>query len=219
MSNIEVWPVIHHIHIDSSVKDAEIAYNNGATGVFLISMIGKDSELRRVGLKIKKQFPKLLVGINYLSMYNHHAIKANVADGFDATWVDFADITGNEIKSTAINIANFLRSKESNCHKYFAGIAFKYQGEEPNPDQAAINAEFLNFIPTTSGPGTGKAASIDKIKLMSKNLCKLAIASGITPENVEEYAPYISHVLVNTGIANSDQSINENKLKKLMEAI
>lgn len=56
---------------------------------------------------------------------------------------------------------------------------------------------------TTSGPGTGYAADIEKIRRMKQALgnTPLAIASGITPENIVNYLPHADCFLVATEIS------------------
>ncbi len=70
---------------------------------------------------------------------------------------------------------------------------------------------------TTSGPGTGEAADIDKIRTMKSALGDhpLAIASGITPENVHEYLPYTDCFLVATGVSDSHTELNRAKVRAL----
>jgi predicted TIM-barrel enzyme len=55
----------------------------------------------------------------------------------------------------------------------------------------------------TSGPGTGKAADVSKIATMHKAVGSegaIALASGVTAENVSTYLPYVDAFLVGTGI-------------------
>jgi len=73
------------------------------------------------------------------------------------------------------------------------------------------------FIPTTSGSATGKAPQLAKIISMSQHGV-LAVASGMTPDNVSDYAPYLSHILVSTGISLDEYRIDPDKLKRLISA-
>ena len=56
---------------------------------------------------------------------------------------------------------------------------------------AARNAMPYMDVVTTSGPGTGKAAAPEKIRTIRQAIGDkpLAIASGVTPENVPDYLP------------------------------
>jgi len=76
-------------------------------------------------------------------------------------------------------------------------------------------------VVTTSGPGTGKAADIEKIKrikLAMKNH-PLGIASGVTAQNVRTYMEYADFILVATGISDSFTELSESKTKELVGII
>lgn len=89
----------------------------------------------------------------------------------------------------------------------------------PNPEEfparAAAQARAVGFIPTTSGDATGHAPTISKIEAMGEGGA-LAIASGMTPENVNGYAPALSHILVATSVSRSEHHIDPAKLKALI---
>jgi predicted TIM-barrel enzyme len=84
---------------------------------------------------------------------------------------------------------------------------------------AARLAVNLGFIPTTSGHSTGVAADPSHVEAMRKLLepgDPLAIASGITPENAELFLPFVSHVLVSTGVSSSFHEFDPAKLRALV---
>jgi predicted TIM-barrel enzyme len=76
-------------------------------------------------------------------------------------------------------------------------------------------------VVTTSGPGTGRAAEVTKIQRMREALgdAPLAIASGITPENVDQYLPYADCFLVATGISRSDGEFDSRRVLALVERV
>jgi predicted TIM-barrel enzyme len=78
-------------------------------------------------------------------------------------------------------------------------------------------------IVVTSGIATGHVADIDKIKTFRESCGEttLAVASGITPENVEEYIDIVDLFMVATGINfdNDFYNIDPSKLKNLMNTI
>jgi predicted TIM-barrel enzyme len=47
----------------------------------------------------------------------------------------------------------------------------------------------------------------------------LAIASGITPENIEKYLPYVDYFLVATGISKTFDEFDPEKRKLLAQKI
>ena len=104
---------------------------------------------------------------------------------------------------------------------YFGGVAFKYQRRVNNLRSAARNARDYMDVVTTSGPRTGLAADIEKIRIMKKALddFPLAIASGITPENVTEYLPYSDCYLVSTGISRNFEEFDPNLVELLVQTV
>jgi predicted TIM-barrel enzyme len=74
---------------------------------------------------------------------------------------------------------------------------------------------------TTSGPGTGIAALREKIARMKAALgdFPLAIASGITPENVTDYLDVADCFLVATGISRDFWELDPLRVQALVEAV
>lgn len=218
-----VFPVIH-IRSDAgplthALENAGMAFEAGADGVFLISMDGHDELLSYLGREVKMRHEDKLVGLNYLTLGAQQAIARSASAGMDMTWSDNAHTHSSQPKEDAEPIAKALSYFKG--HRFFGGVAFKYQRREPFPDLAAIRAAELGFIPTTSGPGTGAAADLEKIIQMSKALDggDLAIASGITPDNVLTFAPYLSHILVATGVSKNEHDFDFELLCQLMGKI
>lgn len=222
MKNPEIWPVIHVMadHHDIAHNNAKLAHDSGCTGVFFISMDQRDSPLCRLALETKRRFPNWKVGVNHLQSSGLESLKENLRHkDIDATWTDYSDITSEGAGEEAGAIANMLELNRN--HLFFGSVAFKYQKEEQNPGRAAALAHDHRMIPTTSGPATGQPAPIEKLQSIRKDIGEktLAIASGITPENIAEQAPFLSHVLVATGIGADFYTFCPNKLSRLMEVV
>ncbi len=112
--------------------------------------------------------------------------------------------------------------RQSDCRAlYFGGVAFKYQRRVQDVQAAARKAMRFMDVVTTSGPGTGQAADISRIRLMKEALGEfpLAIASGISPKNVGAYLPYSDCYLVATGISTDFSHLNPILLRALMEEV
>lgn len=200
-----VFPVIHVQTMERTLDNAALAFEAGCDGVFLISMDGHDEVLVGMGRAVKARWPDKKVGLNFLSCPMPEWSIARTAEaGLDMTWSDNAHVHTSQSLDRAVDIGAELVKHPG--HQYFGGVAFKYQRPEPMPDLAAVRAADLGFVPTTSGPGTGEAADLAKIAAMSKALRggDLAIASGITPDNVQDFAPYLSHILVATGVSKNE---------------
>ncbi len=97
----------------------------------------------------------------------------------------------------------------------------KYQPKEKDFSHSCAAASLLHDVCTTSGPGTGMAASIDKIANIRGAIGPdkpLAIASGVSAENIGSYKEYIDYALVSTSITGSGEMIDPKKLELLVAA-
>jgi predicted TIM-barrel enzyme len=213
----KIIPVIHYRSEQLALENAQIAFDAGAAGVFLINMDdGPDNVLAPVAREVKSRWPDKLVGINYLRLDPAEAVIRNIADGLDMTWTDKQlTHTSHPSWEFAEKVRDAAARKPG--HLVFAGVAFKHQRAEPRADLAALAAVKFGFIPTTSGPATGVAAEVEHVARLRAALgdAPLAIASGITPENVEAFAPHLSHILVATGVSSSFYALDFEKLYRL----
>jgi len=212
----KIIPVIHYRSDELALENAQIAFDAGAAGVFLINMNGPDRLLAPVARVIKERWPDKLVGINYLRLGAAEAVTRNIADGLDMTWTD-EQLTYTRLDSYVGAERVRDAAAQQPGHLVFAGVAFKHQDDEPRPDLAALAALKYGFVPTTSGPATGVAAEVAHVAGIRAALgdAPLAIASGITPENVEQFAPHLSHILVASGVSSSFYQLDFEKLYRL----
>lgn len=209
----QIFPVIHHLDAKTSISEADLSFKCGADGVFLISHHGQDSDLFEPYKIIKSRYPHKKVGINFLSKTAIDAAEIAISDKLDMVWTDNPGVHSSGISDDAITLAHMISDHPI---MFFGSVAFKYQKSDNKPEMAALIAESLGMIPTTSGKGTGYAPELAKIKSMYnilKQTKHLAIASGMTPENIKDFAPYLSHILVSTGISKGEYHIDEGKLK------
>lgn len=214
----KVYLVIHHITNEVALEQAKIASDNGADGVFLISHYGRDSLLPALAKEIKQLYPNMKVGINFLG--NGILVAASQVEdyGLDMVWGDVCGVSSKGLTQEGEELSKWAKIK-SNV-EIFASVAFKYQPREFDPAQAAINAKQAGFIPTTSGSGTGSAPEVEKIKMMSEaSEGLLGIASGMSIENVKDYTPYLSHILVATGVSVDDHHFDEEKVKQFINIV
>jgi hypothetical protein len=211
-----IYPVIHYLDDATALRNAEVAFEAGCEGVFLIHMDGRDSLLEPAALAIKGRWPEKRVGINYLSLPAMEALKRNLRAGLDMTWTDDAGLNTLESTERAAELEAVLCAHPR--HTFFGAAAFKYQAPEPDPAAAALRGLRHRMVPTTSGAATGVAADLAHIIRMSQAVDgRLAVASGITPDNVLTYAPYLSHILVATGVSADFYSLHPDKLRRLVQ--
>lgn len=209
----KVFPVIHHLDRQTTIEQARLAHAVDADGVFLISHNGKNGELGGTALRIKDEFPGWKVGVNYLGWNGLQALRVAAEHGADMLWIDAPGITGAGLTEDGVRLANdYGDMLWKGRPELFGSVAFKYQPHEPHPASAAMMAHVQGYIPTTSGNATGVAPDLEKIKLMKAGVPRLAIASGMTVENVAAFVPYLTHILVATGVSEDEHHFDFEKL-------
>lgn len=220
MPSLRVWPVIHVQDLQSALSNAAVAAQAGAHGVFLIQMHGQDQLLDPIAEAIAETFPSLALGVNYLSMEGDVALARALSQGYHATWTDNPGVRSDGTKAKAEAAADQLRHHPD--HAFFASVAFKYQPVDANPPEAARQALGLGMVPTTSGTATGVAPDLDKLASIRAGIgpqARLALASGITPENAGLMKPYVTDYLVSTGIEQAPDTFDPQKLERLIAAL
>ena len=213
-------PVIHVEDEEQALRETGVAREAGVDGVFLINHAVSSEELLAVHESVTREFPGWWIGVNCLDLSPNETFEA-ISDKVAGVWVDNAAIDERVPEQPAAERTLAARQRRGWCGLYFGGVAFKYQRNVDDLAQAAqVAARFMDVV-TTSGPGTGRSASVEKIAQMKAALGKfpLAIASGITPENVSDYLPHADCFLVATGISRSWTEFNPAKVRALVEAV
>lgn len=212
---MEVLPVIHIKTKTSALRQLELVLKAGADGAFFISHMGEDKLVVDVADDAKRFFEDAKIGINLLSMNPVYACGESVMYGLDMVWGDDMGFDSVRNSQTSNFISRF--AMEFPEKDVFASVAFKYRPKEQSPTAAAARALGFGFVPTTSGEATGSPPSVEKVAAMSKVVGgRLAVASGLTPENIKAYAPYISHALVATGISKAEGEFDEGRLREFI---
>lgn len=206
-----VLPVIHHLSVEHVLDEVALATEAGVDGVFLIDHHGRDTALLQALEAVVSRYPALYVGVNLLSVRDPLlALSLARAHGADALWLDHAGVSSTELeggRALAVAVGAGPRIE------VYASVAFKYQPVEPNPAGAAANAHDFGFIATTSGERTGQPPSLEKVGFMAAaTQGRLAVASGLTPENMAAYAPLVSHALVATGVQAAPAQLDYERL-------
>ena len=160
------------------------------------------------------------VGVNCLGLAPGQVFAA-ISSKVGGVWVDNAGIEeGQEDQPYAKRVWSLRQSHARGC-LYFGGVAFKYQRHVEDLEGTCCVASHYIDVVTTSGPGTGRAAEIEKIRRMKQALgdTPLAIASGITPDNVNTYLPYTDSLLVATGISKSFTELDPVRVRSLVQQV
>ena len=212
-------PVIHVLNEEQMLRNLTISKNAGADGVFLINHgILTFRELLRLHSRAVLEFPDWWIGVNCLDLSGVDVFQF-LDNSVSGVWVDNGGIDGKK----NIQAKKILFSKENSSWNglYFGGVSFKYQNNIPDDFLASSIAMGFMDIITTSGPATGKKASVEKISIMKHALgsTRLALASGVTCDNVIECLPFVDIFLVATGISDSFYELNPVKVSSLSNII
>jgi predicted TIM-barrel enzyme len=136
----------------------------------------------------------------------------------DYLWGDNCGVSSKGLTTRGEELSAWAKRHPN--QRVFASVAFKYQPAEPDPAEAARQALAAGFIPTTSGSATGSPPTLEKIRSMSEAAGgKLAIGSGMTVENVREYIPYVSHILVSTGISQDEHRWDQARMRAFVNEV
>ena len=206
-----ILPVIHYSTVLGALKNAEIAFKNGCDGVFVINMDycpETDLEVPTACAAIKMLYPDKKIGANFLYS-DFMTMFVNNIDIIDMIWTDnlIPEIHDEEI----------TKQQLTKRIDIFESFAFKYKKHDPDFVNTGHNILAKDRIPTTSGSATGQAANIEKL-MQLRDLPKLALASGLTPDNIQAFRSYITHALVATGISDSFYTFDPVKVRDFVQA-
>lgn len=206
----QVLAVIHSRPKDA-LENAIIAMNCGCDGVFFISH-GDMTPAELLYLSDSDAFDKPQ-GVNFLGFTVEDAMNM-VGNRASMIWSDY---TPSGMEREALERA---RQHMAFNGLLFGGIAFKYQPQPADLRQAAEEVKGFIDVLTTSGDGTGYAPEVEKLAILAEGFGnKIAVASGVTPENVVPMLPYLSHILVSTGISKDFYTIDPDKCKRLVDVV
>jgi hypothetical protein len=215
-----IYPVIHVESEEQAISNTKIAKEAGCDGVFLINHGITPEELLVIHAAVAKAVPNWWIGINCLGMSNV-AIIEHATPEISGIWVDNAGIDEHSEDQPMASLYQSIQKNSKWNGIYFGGVAFKYQRPVEDLETACKFAKQYIDVVTTSGPGTAKAAAVDKIKRMSDTLGEwpLAIASGITPDNIEDYLDKATCFLVASGINKTWADLDPELVKQLVDKI
>lgn len=211
-------PVIHVLNTEQMLRNIEISKSHGADGVFLINHGSMSSErLIELHAESVEIYPDFWIGINCLDLSSREVFR-NIPETVDGIWVDDGGI--DDDGTSYAKLISRSRKRSSFTGLYFGGVAFKGHHVEDAKKAARRATRFMDIV-TTSGPITGKAASLEKIVSMKEAIGErsLGIASGVNIDNVEYYLPYVDYFLVATGISLNFYELDHVKVANLSKVI
>ncbi len=214
-------PVIHVLNIKQALENISIAFYEGADGVWLISHTNAVdwTKLLTITSKASEHYSGFWIGVNCLDLDSETAI-AIVPVDLCGLWTDNAGIremiNGYETIMAEKNWTNLRRKEWPGL--YFGSVAFKYQQAVKNPAVIAKIATGFMDVVVTSGTATGQAPDTAKIRAIRREIgdFPLAVASGITPQNVCEYEDSVDCFMVATGISDDFNHLNPRLVSSLV---
>lgn len=218
-NGLVVLPVIHVLDNEQAERNIRLAVAAGCPGVFLINHDFPYPQFLPIIRHVRRLFPDYWIGVNFLAVTGADAFPVLAELGadnvrVDGYWADDAridEMSAIDKQTEAQGIAQ-TRVECGWEGLYFGGTAFKKQREVDPADyaqSASIATRYMDVV-TTSGIATGHSADIGKIETFRRACGEtpVALASGISPDNIAEYMPWVDAVLVATGINIKDDFYN-----------
>jgi hypothetical protein len=211
---MKVYPVVHVISPEQAVEQTEIAINAGSDGVFLIDHGGGSHHIVDAYNAVAKVYPETFIGLNYLTEnpVSGYKLTQSLLDSGeinrapDAIWFDDATRGTRERNEVHDNLGHLALMRENDLRlkniKMLGGVAFKYTPDytADSEEAAAAATELAPLIDvvTTSGEGTGKPPTTEKIAAMKHAIGEqeLAVASGIDINNIADFKGNVDIVLI-----------------------
>lgn len=199
----EIIPVIHMVNVNQVLTNVNTCLECGIEKVFLINHQVNSSDLVACAVNTKIKYPNLWIGVNMLGEKTEDVLFMNMP--IDGIWCD-ATITPERVKK----YRNFKGL-------FFGGLAFKYQPQPADLKAACEESILATDVSTTSGSGTGRAADVNKIKDIRNYLGNhpMAIASGVSAQNIDNYKDLANYLLVASSITSKSEMIIKDKLIEL----
>jgi predicted TIM-barrel enzyme len=215
------FPVIHIDDIEQAQRQVGIAVDCKADGVWLISHTMNHTLTMAVFEQVRSRDKHLWIGINLLGSTPYAAMNAvTMPESLNGLWCDVAGIDDHGVSQGAKDTWD-LKNERGWTGEYFGSVAFKAGPDVKDAPRVARMATPYMDVVTTSGTATGVAAPVEKLRDMKDAIGKfrLAVASGITPDNVREYLPYVDDYFVATGISHDFHHLDPERTRELSEII
>lgn len=215
--------VVHTKNAAQAVESTTVALDNGADGVFLIGQTDTGAILSSgvlVGCyeSVRWKHPKAWIGMNCLDLPDP-SVFFGLPDDCNGCWSDYSGV--DDTGTVEAKRYSGARRGSGWNGLYFGGVAFKGQDRVTDLKSVARAAtEFMDVV-TTSGPSTGERPTVEKIATMRRAVGDhpLAIASGMTPDNVWHYLNYADCFIVATGVSRSFHEFDPKLVNAFARAI
>lgn len=213
-------PVIHVTDMDQAKINADTAFSNGADGIWLINHSVSHLELLDCYSHVREYYSDKWIGLNFLDLSWSEVVDF-LPITINGLWTDYSGVDDQFNQDRYQKLFTFYWNLRYHKIKYFGGVAFKYQ-KPVDHAKATVLAKGLMDVITTSGPGTGQAPTLDKIKIMDKARDynqSLAVASGLSIENISSFKGIIDYAIVASSISKDFDYLDADKVRAFKNAL
>lgn len=222
MREHRVLPVLHLVDSRQVKEQAALAYDAGADGLFLIDMGQSQLTTAQAVMVVREDYPVAWLGVNVLGYDIPDALRYVSEWPIQGLWVDHSGIDERPLSWQVIPTIHRALFDSPDI-EVFGGVSFKY-GREVPIHQLRLATEVASVVlpvVTTSGPGTGRPADTNRLRIMREGLlnnARLAVASGVTPENAPAMFEHVNDVLLATGIESAFGYFDRQALRRVIAA-
>lgn len=208
--------VFDHINFEENLSRC---FSANVDGIFLVNNDCSSLSLINSYIYAKNKYPLKWIGLNYLGNC-YEAIYFAKYLNVDGLWLDNIGVFDDDV-----NRAEFIQSYIQLLKLealIFGGICFKYQRQPENPTLTASNASKFAHVITTTGNGTSHPIEIEKLKNIYDGVSDtnfIAVASGISCDNVQDILPYVHVFMMHTSVVDSENLIDVEKLARIKTMI
>ncbi len=215
--------VVHVESAEQALRNVAVARDNGAHGGFLINHAIEALALDAIYTQVRAAHPNWWIGLNRLDRTPRRAFQTLPLDA-SGIWTDgigLHSVMTSPVLAELMQEAREERFGPDWSGLHFGGVAFKGQPKHPSIAEEARVARLFVDVVTTSGSQTGEPPSYLKIRTLRDAIGgkPLAVASGMTPENVATYLPMVDAFLVATGISLSHTELDPVRVRQLADLI
>ena len=190
------------------------------------------SAMAVVAREVKKAHPSIPLGIQILAGANREAVSAALAANADFVRAEgfvFGHLADEGyIDACAGDLLRFRKSIGAERVAVFADVKKKHSSHAITADvdvvQTAHAAEFfLADGVILTGAATGEAASLSELRAVAQSVrIPVLVGSGITAENVRDYAPFADALVVGSYFKKDgrwDNPLDPQRVRRLMDAL
>ena len=213
-----IIPVVHATSIEHGMRNIDVALFAGAKKIALINQYFFDCvEFEQFIIKAITRYSDVRFVVNWLGVSLNNMANFLSKEGLKADiWED----------RTNFRESFDIKTKTIGC--VYGGYNFKYQKkDEFSFDEVRTwklnSVGLFDFVLTLSGNKTGSPIKLDLLKLyneqwrLNEENNKIAVASGITANNLETYLPFANDFFVGTSIEDTEYNINYKSLNELIK--